>query len=774
MTPTPQTEQQPSPEQIEGLIKEPIAKLIREKIDAEVAHEKQRQYRRLRKAHEYYNGRTYLVPDITAGYLDWTYVQRPGGTQDKAESVGLYDYHIDIIKSYGRKYFGVLGVRPFHNVKGVPDDSQSEVDRKAAFQAELGAAWCKAKWNIRILNIVLFYLQWKSGTVYVYTPFVADKGAFGEIEEPDYVERIVEIEPGGYRCPQCGAKSPELATGETVGADYNIAPQTMCPQCNAPLSDLNFEEAVSANVPEPVEPKKYPGSGPLCLLETGYTVTIPFDCKQIEKAGYVVYEKEDDRALLLSLYGQALRAHLDEKGEIKTTDETGMRTAGVHARAESASIDGTTFYGRQTRWSHTRTWLQPFFYEYVESEDLRKILYEQYPDGLKVSSVEGHPLKFENEAAAEVWSQIEPEPGEFAYHDPMCWGVLGHQDIVNDVVNIEVARQERGLPTAIADPDIINVEAINNRPYLPQEVIEAKAGAGGRLDDAIKVLPTPQGESKSGDLLSLVDNNIQQHTGLLPSVWGGGERQPTAKAEQIRLNQGMMQLSVPGEYAMLGWNTVLTKAVKLIGKYAPKNMPVMNQRGKTTSTEIMDVEALRAGKWHFESDVGIPMSWAEKQQAIDGIIRENPQVAAAMGLDKPSGVEVVKGFLLPNTPELQVPGDDAWQYAVEVIEQLLQQQAIENGPELLPSIPPQDFVEDPVVMAENARLWLISEPGRKAAKENPAGWRNVVAWGLAQQLRAQPPVPLGPDGQPLPMPEGDGGQLPPEPAGPPQQQPMIQ
>jgi hypothetical protein len=764
MTPTPQTE--PSPDQIEKLIKEPIAKLIREKIDAEVAHEKQRQYRRLRKAHEYYNGRTYLVPDITAGYLDWTYVQRPGNTQDNAEAFGLYDYHIDIIKSYGRKYFGVLGVRPFHNVKGMPDDSQSETDRKAALQAELGAQWCKAKWNIRILNIVLFYLQWKAGTVYVYTPFVADKDVFGETEEPQYIEQMVEVEPGGYRCPQCGSKSSELAAGETVDADYNIAPQSMCAQCGAPLSELNFEEPVSVKVPQEIEPKKYPGSGPLCLLETGYTVTIPFDAKNIEKAGYVVYEKEDDRALLLSLYGKTLRDLLDEKGEIKPTDETGMRTAGVHARAESASIDGTTFYGRQTRWSHTRTWLQPFFYEYVEDQNLRETLYAQYPDGLKVSSVEGHPVKFENEASADVWSQFEPEPGDFAYHDPMCWGILGHQDVVNDVINIEVARQERGLPTAIADPDVINIEAINNRPYLPQEIIEAKPGAGGRLDDAIKILPTPQGESKSGDLLSMMDNNVQQHSGLLPSVWGGGERQPTAKAEQIRLNQGMMQLSVQGEYAMLGWNTVLTKAVKLIGKYAPKNLVVKTQ-GRGASSEVVDVEALKAGHWHFESDVGIPMSWAEKQQAIDGIIRENPQVAHALGLDMPSGVEVVKDFLLPNTPELQIPGDDIWQYTLDVIEQLLQGEAIENGPELLPSIPPQDFVEDPAAMAENARLWLISDTGRKAAKENPAGWRNVVAWGLAQQMKAQPPMPVGPDGQPLPMPQ-DGG----APQQPPQQQPV--
>jgi hypothetical protein len=66
-------------------------------------------------------------------------------------------------------------------------------------------------------------------------------------------------------------------------------------------------------------------------------------------------------------------------------------------------------------------------------------------------------------------------------------------------------------------------------------------------------------------------------------------------------------------------------------------------------------------------------------------------------------------------------------------------------------------------MADNARMWLISEAGRKAQKDNPAGWRNVVAWGMAQQAKAQPPMPVGPDGQPLPPgPEGEQGPPPPE------------
>ena len=767
----PETAEQVTPEQALALLRETLKKLIREKIDAEVTHEKQRQYMRLRKAHEYYNGRTYLVPDASAGYMDWASVQHGA---DSLEQSGLYDYHIDITKAYGRKYFGVLGLRPFHNVKGMPDDPQSEIDRKAARQAELGAAWCKQKWNARVRNIELFYLQWKAGTVYAYTPFVADKDIFGEVEEPEFVERMVEVEPAGYRCNNCGAKSdqPELAVsagplGEPIEA-------TVCPQCKAPLSDINLEEAVSVPTPEFVGNKTYPGSGPALRLCTGYTVTVPFDCKEIEKASFLPYEYEEDRGVLLQMFGADLRKHVDERGELIRDGDDPHAMEGQQARGEAASLTGTQRYGQQTRWTYTRLWLQTSFYEYVTDTDLRAMLYEQFPDGLKVSMVEGIPLRLENEAAGECWSGLPPEPGDFLYADPVCWGILGHQDVVNDVVNIEIARQERGLPSALVDPDVVDLDAINSKPHMPRELIAAKAGAGSRLGDAIQTIPTPQGESKSGELLGVIDTNVQQHTGILPPIWGGGTKQETAEGMRTQLNQAMMQLGVPGEYAMQGWATVLTKAVKLIAKYAPKNFVVAVPNGKTTTGEMLDVEALKAGKWHFEVDPSVPMSWAEKRDMLNGIIQENPAVATALGLDQPLNVEVVRDYLIPNTPELQIPGDDAYQYALEVIEQLLQQEPVEtvglNGPELMPSIPPQDFVEDPMAMADNARMWLISESGRKAQKDNPAGWRNVVAWGMAQMAKAQPPVPLGPDGQPLP-PEGPP---PPEMQQPQQEAPQPQ
>ncbi|HWR49918.1 MAG TPA: hypothetical protein VN428_02355 [Bryobacteraceae bacterium] len=741
------------PDQILALLKEPLTKLIHDKVDAEVTHEKQRQYQRLRKAHEYYNGRTYLVPDASAGYMDWASVRA-----DSPDSTGLYDYHIDIVKSYGRKYFGVLGLRPFHNAKAMPDDPQSEVDRSAARQAELGAAWCKHKWNARIRNIEVFFLQWKAGTVYAYTPYVADEGLFGTVSEPEYVERIVEVEPGGYRCNNCGAKSPEPEIS-TVADDFgNPIEQSVCPQCKAPLSDINFEEPVTASVPELVGHKSYPGSGPALRLCTGYTVTLPFDCKQVEKAPVLSYEYEEDRGVLFQLYSDTLRKNVDERGELRGSGDETSRSEGVQARGESASLTGTQRYGRQTRWTHTRTWLATSYYEYIDDKNQRALLYEKFPDGLKVSMVEGLPLKLENEAVGECWSAIEPEPNDFLYHDPVCWGILGHQDVVNDVVNIEIARQERGLPSALVDPDVVDIDAINSKPHLPKELIAAKAGAGSRLSDAVQTIPTPQGESRSGELLSTIDANVQQHTGILPPVWGGGAKQETAEGMRTQLNQAMMQLGVPGEYAMQGWAAMFTKAVKLIAKYAPKSFAVAVPNGKGITGEMLDIEALRAGNWHFEVEPSVPMSWAEKRDILNGIIQENPAVASALGLDQAINVEVVRDYLLPNTPELQIPGDDTYQYAIGVIEQLLQQEAVEgegpNGPELMPSIPPQDFVEDPAAMADAARLWLISESGRKAAKDNPTGWRNVVAWGMAQQAKVPPMMPPGPNGEPQGEPQG--------------------
>jgi hypothetical protein len=756
----PKSAQQPDP-LVE--LRDDLAKIIKDRIDGEAAREKERQYLRLDKADNYYRGNPYIAAeyDAASGTMGWSSVGTPRiGTSE--ESSELYDYNIDVTKSYGRKFFSVLGTRPFHNAKSLPDNPESEEDRKAARQQELAAIFLKDKWNVRVRNIEVFYHQWKAGNVFAFIDHVADKKLWGETTEPVMDTEEQEVEPAGYRCTSCGEKSPEPQT-LPVNDPVTGMPveQAVCPNCGAAISDINFEDAQTAQVPIQVGEKKYANAGPRLELCTGYTVTYPLDAKTIESLPWLLYEYEEHPGALLQLYREQLKDKLDENGEIKNENSDGIiHEQGRRYRHSSASIGGIqNSEERKARWTYSRYWLAPFEYEYFKDEQKRKLAYAQFPDGMRVSRVEGITVKIENEAITDSWAVFEPEPGDYLYKDPMCWGILGHQDVINDGWNMMIAILERVMPSGFYDPDVIDGNMIQERGHIC-EYLPAKPGAGARLEQAFVKGPTASFPDDAMPMMGLLEQNIQSHTGLQPAVYGGGEKAQTAEEARTRLNQALMQLGVPGEYAGLGWKNVLDIAIRKIKKYGLK-AGVVAANG---SAELFDIEALRGGNAHFQNEPGVPMSWAERRDQMNLLIGQNPALASAMGLDNPVNISVLRDFLLPGMEELQIPNEDRRQSVVETIRDLLQQQPVDDQPTILP----EPMVDDPMD-AQLVLDWLRSDAGRKAKKENPMGRQNVVNYGMALSMLPPPigaPPPMPPvdeKGKPLPMgppPGGPGGGSP--------------
>jgi hypothetical protein len=498
-----------------------------------------------------------------------------------------------------------------------------------------------------------------------------------------------------------------------------------------------------SQVPEFQGTSTYPASGPALILTTGYTTTIPFDCKDMSRAPYVLYEYEEDQGTLLQAFGDPLRKLVDANGNLAGPETNTSKAQGLYTRRQEFSLTAMPRVNTQSRWTYSRYWLATSMYEYVKNQAKREALYQQYSDGLKIHLVNGKIVKLESENHADVWAAIIPEPSDAVYHDPMAWSILGQQDLKNDATNIGVAYLERGLPTHIVDVDVLDPDQINSQPYMPNEVVGAKPGAGARLDSAVKTLGHTPFPEDLVPFIAGVDSQVQNNTGLLPPVYGGGERQPTAEGQRTVLNQALMQLGVAGEYAGYGWADVLTKAVRQIAKHAPRSFAVsIPGKGSNPATsEMLDLEALRNGKWKLEPQPGVPMSWAERQQAIEGIIKENPAVAHAMGLDLPINAPVVRDYMLPGLQELRVPNEDLRDKVIRVIiPELLQGQPI-IGPDgqPQPSVMPEEFVDDPGQCAELAHEWLNSPPALKM--RNTPGYANVVAWGMAQAAKVQPPPP---------------------------------
>lgn len=703
--------------QLLRLIQKPLENVLEKNVDREVDYEKQWQLLRLRKCDLYVRGLQFIGLDDSNGYADWMPVgpsnTMTGGTDDN--NSGLYDYNIDIVDSFRKKYIAILGLRPFYNAVAVADDPQSEIDQKAARQANLCAVWMRAKWGIRVQNISMFDKQFTAGTVYIHNPFVADKQLFGEVEEPNYEAQSVDQPPTSD--PLTGAQQP-----------------------TAPLSVLQASA-----------PKKYPGSGPAFYLYDGTMVTVPFSCRNFKKVPWLVLEKEDNRGMLLQMYGDALRSRMNKTGDIVEATDSAAQEQGKRTRAAMTSLTGTYRPGNDSLWTHYRCWFATFMYEFFPDKDIRDLLYEKFPDGLKISKVGGIIVRIENEAVGSVWGCVPPFPGNTIYQDPVCWGILGNQDIINFLANIAVAREERGLPTAIVQAGLIDTEALASRRYLPNEVLEAVPSFGGSLREAMVSLPTPNKDDGAGaSLHAMVMDNTQTLLGLPPTVWGGQSQQETLGGRRLELSQGLMQLAVPGEMVSQGYVEAYDRGCKLIAAHAPKGfaIPVPDDKQGMTS-EMLDLEALRAGKYHFESDPQMPMTHGEMVEQLTGIIKENPEMAVAMGLQSPLAAQAVRDYILPGMPDIPSPDADVRDKVVERIQELLRQQPIPGVPDpatgqpgpMLPSIQPEDFVDNPQQHMQLTKEWLNTGAGRKAASDpaRMSGYQNVVAYGLLCEQKALPP-----------------------------------
>ena len=735
-------------------------------LDREVAHEKQWQFLRLDKCDKYNRGLQYIAPtENNTGVWEYTQVGIPtsGGDED-LEGLGIYDYNINVLETYGRRWTAVLGQRPFWSLKAVADDPQSEEDRKAARQWDIAKAWLHSVWKAESQNIRIAQNQWRAGTPWLYAPYAADKETFGTSIEPVLEEQEVPFGEGGYDCINCGTFSPELETDE-------FTEQTVCPGCGHPIDVNAYQPPEMVPVQIQTDEEEYENGGAQFYVCNGFSVTVPFRTQDTKRIPWLLYEDDAYKGTLYSLYPE-LRELVDEKGELTAhSGDYSVHDASTRSARESLigerSVD-------EDRWAHSRYWLHPDTLQMVGDEDARKHLLSTYLNGVRVTVVEGEILmgRMEEEAAADVWSPVLPYANDFLYTDPVSFSILGHQDILNDCWNMAIEHLERGLPTTIAESGVLDVEAINDRRMLPNEIVETTGTVSGTLESKIKTLPTARFPAQLMVIIEGIEKAIQSQTGLNPAVFGQlSEGRKTAEEYRLSLNQALQQLGPPGEYMKLGWIRATTNGVKQLIRYAPKNIEVSVQQGGETVSEMLDFEAMRNGNCHFESvHAGVPQTFADERDAVQQLVQQNPDQAASMGTNQPSNVGVMKDYF--GLHRLKTPLEDVRQRTLDIIQRLLDDGANGAGPITepmpdgsmmeLPSIPPRGFVDDHTTMAQLVREWLNDAPGQKADTDNPQGYANVVAYGKAQERAAMRKMMEQAQGQPPPVDQKDKpGKAPP-------------
>lgn len=739
--------------QIAALYGDSLKSLLSDYIERDIAAEKILQYFRWRRADLYYRGIHHVYPEVKqGGNLDLTGSGFPRMNRDQPDDSPAYDYQFQLVKKYGELFVAVLGQRPFYNCQAVPDNPQSEDDKAAARQADLAALLLRSWWNVRILNAKLAHHLYKSGTIFPFVTWNADEKKYGTYSVPRIESKEVPISDPHYECLACQSQLP-VSQAETSGR--------LCPNCGTFLGDESLHPAETASVPVQTGEDSYPNGRVELTFENCTTTTVPFYIQDLSETSRLVRDNEEPVSQLLRRYPE-MREHILSLSGLSSGSS--INGTGALVRSGAQSQTGTPR-------SQTSRGLVPVRYVWVTADDLQLIADDQkrdallsaYPTGLCFTLVGDQVAEIEDKSIADHYSSCQPVVGDFLLVDGVCYGILGHQDLKNDLLGLMAEHLERGLPTHLMQAGLLDVEAINSRRHRPQEIMEVST-ENGSLENVVKTLPASKFPDQAPGLVNIVEEEAKNSTHLLDQVFGATDTtRKTAEQARTELNQALMALGTTGEFMSDAWVQIHTKAVRLLAKHAPPNL---SHQGQT-----LDLEALKRGKWHFESNVGVPRTYAERKDAAMQLLESQSPSGAALieraGLLGPTNVRTLLQ-MLDLQADFDLPAEDHYEAVEEVIQQLLEDGRAGNGPTSgqpdpmtgmpgppNPSVPYEAAVLDAQATVMQIQQYLVSPGGREQKKTNPGGYQNILAYMQQAKAAMAPPAPP-PGAGPGPSPDKGG------------------
>jgi hypothetical protein len=673
-----------------GEILPPIENILTTVVDANYQGERVLQLLRLEKADAFYRGIQNIAPqyDPANGSIAWVTYGQSTNSQPFDYGNRAFDYNPRKTKSYGDKYVAVLGQRPFWNVGAEAGDPTNENDRRGARQVNLLIQMLHSQWNVKVLNLRLFYYLFKTGTTFGQVRSVTDGRKFGYYEVPNYV-----------------------MTEQQVGVD-------------------DYGQPITEQVPVQQGVNRYPKSSVEVDLINGYIITFPFNVVERDKSPWVRLAAQRDKGELMGEYPNARAIVGSSAGSVVSGDQTNATAAIVRAAAQSQT--GTVRSDFGNLWSWQQTWLNPNQFELIEDEQKRALAKKAYPEGARITQIEGKVVEIVAADFRTRFSSCMPSMADYLFCDGAGWGMFGMEDYFSNLLAVTSESLETGIPNFIVNQDYVDADALNRNRYSPNRFISALPRAGENLNNAFALLPTSHFPDQIPGMFEVINGIMQDYLGLQPQVFGQMPPNLTLGQARMMLNQGLMQLGTPGELATHWWEETMTNAVNLYIDTVKINPQFKGQ--------AIDLDLIRNSAWNIKGAAGIPSSFAERKETVQDIIQNNPTLADALELMDPVNFETIVDLL--DLPELQNTKLDQINSMREIIDQLWGGQPIQSPDgSMQPSIEFDSLVFDPNVAVALAKKSLVEQTGQQ--RQNTPGYANVRAFLQAAQ-QAIPPQPAEP------------------------------
>lgn len=603
-----------------------------------------------------------------------------------------YKRSTNITRAHAESIIAALSIK----VPGVtffPDDAEDVEDINTAKALGELVKLIQKHNNAPLLLIRCLMILWNQGTIFAYNYHKLDP-KFGTIAVSE--TREDKITAFKVYCVNCGYKIGDVKETKPVEP-------LSCPNCNVTKipETVEYPETIERVVGTRNEPK---GREALDFFGPK-NVKVSFYARRQEHIGYLLLKVDNHSAMIKNQFNEL-------------ADQIGDSTSGSFDTFERYMRLAPEYYGQVPKNLTTTKilWLRPWMYWCEDDEDRRNYYFEQFPNGARITFVDGIIADVSDENLDDHWTISFDPLSEYIHGEPVGKPIIPIQDMDNDLVDLSFQTIEYGISENFVDPKVVDFKKYGDEPAAPGMLTPATAKAGMSLSDGF-FQTKPAVLSKEVDVFAdRLEKRGQFLIGDFPSLFGGTGDTETAYEYQKSNAQALQRLSLIWKKLTAFWTEVMAKAaIEYAENMQEDEKSVKKENGKFINVWIR--KSMMTGKiGSVEPEISdqLPQSWEQKWALITKMLEmKDPAVNSV--LLAPENAEIMK--MAVGMPEFFIPGElDRNKQFSEIFDIIAGDPAV--GVDL--------FVDDHPVHMRVIRSFMTSPQGIYLYKTNPQTYQTII------------------------------------------------
>ncbi len=737
-----------SDDKIKELLKSVVTKFQDE--DRFVRERQLRCYRRLKL---YWNNFSQIYWSETARDYRIYAGNDLGGSGDTGDQ-DYYDRPINIFRAFLETIIAALSIQ-IPGVTCVPDDVDNPNDISTAKAGDQIAELLGKHNDFMYIWLQALYIHFTEGLVACYNYPKEDK-EYGTYKENQYKKETIDA----YVCPNCGTQVPDEILASKERSEFEpddddvelhdvldeLGP--VCPQCAEALDPAlqKSKLVVTRFVGVTDKPKSR-----VCFdVYGGLYIKIAAYAKKQSDTPYLIYSRETH-------YANALECYPDIRDEMPTG---GWSNIGINDPYEQYARLNPQYRNAFPLDQVTLKdiWLRPAAFNILPDEDM-KLLKKKFPDGCHVSMVNDIVADFENEALDDCWTLTVNPMHDYLSHDPLGDLITNVQDIVNDLISLILQTIEQGIPQTWVDPAVVDIPAMGQLEATPGVYTAVKNQGGAKnISESFFSTKAASLSPETFQFYEIINQLGQFVSGALPSIYGGqmgSGNSRTASEYSLSRNMALQRLQTTWKMFTMWWKNIFGKAIPMYIKLVQSDERYVQRddNGNFVNAFIRKADLQgKIGSVELEASENIPISDEQKADLVMRLMElNNEEIMAAFA--SPENLPFIRKIV--KMPEFRLPGEDDRTREYEIINELVNSEPITIPPDPMqmqmamqaglpppepveqPSVPIEPDIDDHEIAAKIDRAWLVSEAGRLAKIEKPAGYKNVLLRLQAHMMEIQ-------------------------------------